>query len=56
MVVTVSAMTVTVPMTADMQVDARAVPISAIITMGMAAVAMAPMPPTTAGYLLGCGS
>jgi hypothetical protein len=54
-VVTVPAMTVTVPMTADMQIDARTVPISAIMTMGMAAVAMATMPPTTAGYLLGCG-
>ena len=48
-------MTVTVPMTADVQIDARAIAILAIeATTGMAAMPMTAMPPTAAGDLL-CG-
>jgi hypothetical protein len=54
-VVTVPAMTVTVPMAADVQVDAWAVSILAIdATTGMAAMPMTPMPPTATSDRL-CG-
>jgi hypothetical protein len=47
-----TAVTVTVPMPADVQVYARAVPIFPVVTMSMAAVPVTPMPIATARDLL----